>query len=350
MSDDITERQLAELGWREEFFTQLTSDEWGRSVVARVVAEHRAHLEVVTAAGTERLSRPLWTRDDPTTVGDWVLIDRETRLLQRFLTRRSLFQRKAPGTARDAQLIAANVDTLFIVTSCNHDFNVARIERYLVLAAEANVTPVLVVTKVDEAEDPQAFRTAAEAIRAELPVCMLNALEAREADRLGRWCGFGETVALVGSSGVGKSTIVNSLLDRSIQRTSGIREDDSKGRHTTSARSMNRLAMGGWLIDTPGMREIQLFDAAEGVAKVFVEIADLARECKFSDCSHRSEPGCAVRRAIEEGLIDEGRLERYMKLEREQTYNSETLAERRSREKRFQKRVNVAVRSKRIKR
>jgi ribosome biogenesis GTPase len=199
--------------------------------------------------------------EDRPTVGDWLLIDRDSRSLVRILDRTSLFKRPAPGDERRLQLIAANVDTLFIVTSCNQDFNVARLERYLVLAGEVGVRPVVVLTKADLAPDPEHFLNAARELQPQLRVELINGRDRASVAGLAAYCGIGETVALVGSSGVGKSTLINSLRGSDTILTQAIRESDGKGLHTTTVREMHRLGFGpeggGWLVDTPGMRELR---------------------------------------------------------------------------------------------
>jgi ribosome biogenesis GTPase len=246
-------------------------------------------------------------------------------------------------------LIAANLDTLFVTSSCNADFNPARIERYLALAAQAGVVPVLVLTKADACAEPGDYlaRTAAFA-----PSLVAEALDARDpaaVARLAPWCGPGQTVAFVGSSGVGKSTLVNTLTGSALA-TRGIREDDAKGRHTTTARSLHPLPSGGWLIDTPGMRALRLYDAAEGVAAVFDDIAALAASCRFSDCSHDTEPGCAVLAAIDAGELAPERLSRWRKLGREDAHNTASIAEQRHAERTFGKVVRSAKQRARHKR
>ncbi|MFK7778616.1 MAG: ribosome small subunit-dependent GTPase A [Gimesia sp.] len=344
---DPLSETLQDLGWREKFAVQLSEEELHQIFVCRVTAEHRTHLDIELSTGPDRLKKPSWVQQTPITVGDWLTVDRETLQIKKLLDRNSVLKRKAPGTSRDIQLIAANVDTLFVVTSCNQDFNIARIERYLILAEEAQVTPIIVVTKIDECDNPVEYRQLAESIKPGLTVELVNALDDNTLEPLSIWCGRGKTVGLVGSSGVGKSTITNTLLEQSAQKTAGIRQDDDKGRHTTSVRSMHRLKAGGWLIDTPGMREIQIFDVDQGVESIYEDIVMLAAACRFSDCSHESEPGCQVQMAIADGRLTQDRLNRYHKIEREQKRNSENLAQRRSREKDFQSQVNKAQRNKR---
>jgi ribosome biogenesis GTPase len=326
---------LAALGWSNFFQAQLTEGDQDLLPV-RVLAVHRNALEVASPVFSGRIL-PLVDEDPETeaTVGDWVLIDPSTHAPRRVLERRSVFKRRAAGTARRVQLIAANVDTLLIVTSCNQDFNVARLERYLALAREAEVTPVIVITKADLAEDPAPYVRAAQKLMQGLLVETLDARDPEAAAVLAPWCAAGQTVALVGSSGVGKSTLVNTLTGTEALATAAIREDDSRGRHTTTGRAMHRLTGGGWLLDTPGMRELQLADVGEGIGDVFADIVAIAARCRFHDCRHEGEPGCAVEAAVADGTLDRERVARFAKLAAEDARNSEALHERRARERVF---------------
>ena len=338
---------LPELGWRNAFMQQLSVEELDKSLPVRVLAVHRASLAVV-GEGFEASIPPFFGEDEEerATVGDWMLIDRETHTPIRILDRNSLFKRRAAGEGRRVQLIAANVDTLFVVSSCNQDFNVARLERYLALAREADITPVVVLTKTDLAEDPTPYRAAAEGLMPGLFVELVNAKNPDDVARLMAWCQTGQTVAFVGSSGVGKSTLVNTMSGGDQIATQGIREDDAKGRHTTTHREMHRLAAGGWLMDTPGMRELQMTDVAAGIDEVFSDLSELAQTCKFNDCAHETEPGCAVQAAISEGRIDADRLRRWKKLSAEEAFNAASLAERRAKAKGFAKKVREITSSK----
>jgi ribosome biogenesis GTPase len=262
------------------------------------------------------------------------LLDPDGRRPRRLLARISLFQRRAPGTDRSLQPSAANVDTLFIMSSCNQDFSLARLERYLALAREARVMPVVVLTKPDLAGSPQDYVRAAVRLMPGLLVESVDPRSPESAACLSVWCVSGQTVALVGSSGVGKSTLVNTLAGATLA-TSGIREHDGTGRHTTTGRALYRLPAGGWLLDTPGMRELQLADAARGLHDVFADIVELAAFCRFADCSHGGEPGCAVAAAVAAGSLDPARLERWKKLAAEDAFNSATLRERRASERAF---------------
>jgi len=310
------------------------TDEDAPFAPVRVVTVHRDALEVAGPAFDGRLASPSAGDADAATVGDWLLIDPHTRRIERFLERRTVFKRKGAGTQHRVQLIAANVDTLLLITSANQDFNLARLERYLALALDAEVTPVLVITKADLV-DATPFIARARRSMPALAVKAVDAREPEEATRLAPWFGRGQTVALLGSSGVGKSTLLNTLAGRALQSTQATRSDDDRGRHTTTARSLHRLPGGAWMLDTPGMRELQLFDVADGIDEVFADLASLAAACRFSDCTHAAEPGCAIRTAMESGAIDAERLSRYEKLRREEARNSETIAEARARAKAF---------------
>lgn len=339
---------LADFGWSTHFQSQLALDELQTLAPARVVTVHRNGLDVAHPDFACRIP-PLSVADDEeaqATIGDWLLVDPASRMPKRLLARKSVFKRKAAGTGHRFQLIAANVDTLFIVTSCNQDFNVARLERYLALAREAEVMPVVLITKADLAADPGAYVAKAARLMSGLLVESLDARAADEVQRLAPWCGRGQTVAFVGSSGVGKSTLVNTLTSNAAQATFEIREDDAHGRHTTTGRSLHRLAVGGWLLDTPGMRELQLADAEAGIEEVFADVVALAKRCRFADCRHESEPGCAVNAAIGDGSLDPDRVHRFEKLAAEDARNSEAIWKRRARERGFGRMVKGIMKAK----
>ena len=329
---------LAQLGWTPFFDRQVSEEQRQGCLPVRVMSVHRGRVsvlgETVEASIASTVSHPRNAEDRPT-VGDWLLIDCETHHLVHILDRSSLFKRPAPGDDRRVQLIAANIDTLFIVTSCDQDFNIARLERYLVLTQEVGVYPVVVLTKVDLTATPARFVEATRALQAELQVELVDGRDTASAERLTQYCGLGQTVALVGSSGVGKSTLVNTLKGSDSILTQPVREDDGKGRHTTTVREMHRLAAGpnggGWLVDTPGMRELQMSEVAAGVAEVFDDVTMTALECRFANCTHADEPGCAIQAAMAQGDLDPARLERWRKLAQEDAENSGPAAVRRSR-------------------
>ena len=290
MTDSL--ERLAELGWSNHFAAQIAEHDLATLLPARVLAVHRNGLEVA-APGFEGRVPPIHTEadEDQATVGDFVLLDATSHLPRRRLARKSLFKRKAAGTGRRIQLIAANVDTLLVVSSCNRDFNVARLERYLALAREAEVMPMVVLTKADLVDDPHGYVTAASRL---LPSLFVECLDARDFDatsRLAPWCGLGQTVALVGSSGVGKSTLVNTLAGEGRQSVAGIREDDAHGRHTTTGRSMHRLDAGGWLIDTPACAgSCSSPTSKSGIADVFADVAEVPPAAASPTAGMRANP------------------------------------------------------------
>lgn len=319
---------LAELGWTQEFMRQMSLEEIGLMTPARVTSVHRNRLEVLGADGPMALIVPSEASTGDYAVGDWVLA--QGGIAQRALDRRSLLARKMAGTGIGRQLIAANLDTMLIVSSCNADFNAGRLERYLVLAAQSEIEPVIVLTKADACPDPDPYVTAARALSRGLAVVAVDARNDTVRGDLAEWCRKGKTVALLGSSGVGKSTLANALTGAAAGQgleTQAIREDDAKGRHTTTARYLLAMQGGGWLIDTPGVRELQLTDVGDGIDALFDDLSDLAGQCRFNNCSHETEPGCAIQAALQAGVIDETRLRRWEKLKREDAHNSRTIHE-----------------------
>ena len=325
---------LQTLGWQPHFAQQISMDELAERPPVRIVEVHRNALHVIG----DGIDETIPFRQD-VTVGDWMMLDRGHPPSSRVLDRKSLVKRRAPGTDRQVQLIAANIDTAFVVSSCNQDFNIARLERYIALAFEAGITPVIVLTKSDLIDDPQAYVDQARAISGLVPVVTLDARGDEPGAKLAPWCKPGQTVAFLGSSGVGKSTLTNALAGTQSIETRAIREDDAKGRHTTTRRQLHRVPAGCLVLDTPGMRELQLTGAASGIDDVFADLYDLSTRCRFNDCRHETEPGCAVLGAIERGEIDPARLRRWRKLMAEDAFNSASLAERRTRDKAFGKMV-----------
>jgi len=303
------------LGWTDFFADQVKPTE-ADLLPRRVASVHRARIEAIDVTGSVKLELPSDANTADFAVGDWVLADPQSEMLVRRLDRKSVFQRR-PEVGRSRQLVAANIDTLLIVTSCNADFNIGRLERYLIMANQAGSKAVIVLTKADTADDVDLYQSQAEALQRDLPVVALNGRSADARALLSSWCGAGQTVALVGSSGVGKSTLVNTLTELgsdSQQKTGAIRDYDAQGRHTTTARSLHAIPGGGWVIDTPGIRTLFVSDVTDGIDTLFADITELAPLCRFRDCTHAHEPGCAVQAAVKSGDLAADRLERWRSL------------------------------------
>lgn len=341
---------LHQLGWRSDYARHLTIDDFETSYPARVVGVHRNGLTVLSSHGTTQVTLPphrAISAETAITVGDWVMIELEADRVLRLIERQSLIARVAAGGEHRLQSIAANLDTLFIVTSCNDDFNPSRLERYLALAFEAAVTPVVVLTKADTCDDTERYVMDAQQIAPGVIVLSINATDPLSVAQLNPWLESGQTVALIGSSGVGKSTLTNGLVGQTMQLTAGIREDDARGRHTTTAREMYALASGTWIIDTPGMRELRIGAANSGVSTVFDDIETLTAQCRFSDCHHESDEGCAIVHAITQGQLDSRRFANYLKLQREAAHATLTARERHEKNRQFGAMSRNAMRAKR---
>ncbi len=338
---------MIELGWVPFFQQQLTLGELETGLPGRVMGVERSGVTVAYAGGEREI--PLggrWFQLDAEarpTIGDWVLLNTEGTQIERLLERKSVLKRVHAGTTSEIQLLAANVDTMFVVTSCDEDFNLSRIERYLTLVLDGSIQPVVVLTKRDLVETPEQLVEQVHELRTGLIVELVNALDRSTLEGLNVWCGQGQTIALLGSSGVGKSTLVNTLTGSQVQITSSVREGDSKGRHTTTSRSLHLLPQGGLLLDSPGMRELQIADVGSGVSVLFDDIEELFSRCRFSNCAHEQEPGCAVRAAIEAGDLDARRFNSYLKLKREEVHASESIAERHARSRNFSKQVRQVI-------
>jgi ribosome biogenesis GTPase len=340
----------ADWGWDERWALAFEPYALAGLEAARVVAQHRGSWLIVGRAGelpaapSGRLRHTALEGDLPA-VGDWVAYSPSPHggdgRIEAVLPRRSLFRRRAAGSQIGAQLIAANVDTLFVATSLNGDLNPRRLERYVAMGHDAGVEPVFLLTTRDLVDDGDAV---AARLAAELGVIAiaLSSVTGDGVAALEPWFKPGRTLAVVGSSGVGKSTLLNRLAGQLLMTTREIREDDARGRHTTTHRELFKLPGGPLMVDTPGMRELGLWDADEGVEAAFADIAEFAERCRFADCRHDREPGCAVREAIAEGRIDERRLRSYRKLSAE-VGNLPPAALRRERGKQFAKVVKNAA-------
>ena len=326
------------------FFTQqLANTDSPDTRLGRVTSVQRSNITVFCAEGSQSVQlSPTLQQSPPVdrpTVGDWIVMDETLTRIEKVLERKSLFKRIGAGSSTSFQPIAANIDTLFIVTSCNEEFKESRLERYLALCNEAGAMPVIVLTKTDLTDDTDSYISRARSVQAGVPVETANALDPTSLDGVRAWIDNSSTVALVGSSGVGKSTLLNALAGTSLAGTKEIREQDKKGRHTTTHRELHRLPSGGLLVDVPGMRELRVAEVDHSLGVVFEDIEVLAKQCQFADCKHQAEPGCAVLQAIEQGMLDERRLRSYQKLRRENDLASATLAEKRARERSFGKMV-----------
>lgn len=296
-------------------------------IPARVCREHRGIYVVMTESREclAEVSGRFWhstgTRSDFPAVGDWVALsvpDELSRcMIHAVLPRHSAFVRKAAGSLSEEQIVAANIDTVFLVSGLDHDFNPRRIERYVTLAYESGAEPVIILNKADLAEDLEQARLATEGVAYGIPILSVSATNDMGLESMWAYLQPGATVALLGSSGVGKSSIVNALLGREALKTAAVREDDSHGRHTTTYRQLIPLPNGSVLIDTPGMRELQLIASGDAINSSFDEIAVLAASCRFRDCSHTEEPECAVQAALAAGELDRERYESYLCLRKE---------------------------------
>jgi ribosome biogenesis GTPase / thiamine phosphate phosphatase len=305
---------LGELGWNDELADNL---EPGR-VPGRIAAAHRGAFDVWTEAGSVRSRLPGRAMHEglDVGVGDWVGLG--DGLIRHVLPRRSAIMRAAAGLTSDAQTLAANVDVAFVVSSLGPDLEPRRIERYLVTIWESGATPEIVLTKADRLDDPWELAAEVEAVAVGVPVHVVSAVTGEGCDELRTRIAPGATSVLLGSSGVGKSTLVNLWLGEEIMATKETREDDDEGRHTTTVRQLLLLPGGGLVIDTPGLRELQLWDVGTaGLDATFADVEELAAECRFNDCSHVHEPGCAVLGAVESGELPAERLASWRKLQRE---------------------------------
>jgi len=317
---------LEALGWTPRFAAAFDTLSEPGTRPARVVREDRERYRVRNEAGERsaelagRMRHGVRNRLDLPAVGDWVAVrdgGGGSDVVVALLPRATAFVRKVAGETTEEQIVAANVDTVFVVMGLDDNFNVRRIERYLTAAWESGAMPVVVLNKSDLADDPEGAVAEVESVAAGAEVVAVSAIGAGTPEALARWLVPGRTVALLGSSGVGKSTLVNALLGAARMETGEVREADSRGRHTTTHRELVVLPGGSLLIDTPGMRELQLWGDEDAASATFPEIVALAEQCRFGDCRHETEPGCAVRGALEDGTLDEARFESWRKLQRE---------------------------------
>lgn len=329
---------IEQLGWNEFFDRHFERFRIEGFTPARITTEHRQFYLVycehgeLTASVSGRMLHQAQSRAELPTVGDWVAVsfrpDERKATIHALLTRKSSFSRKAVqaggpkyGDGRtEEQVLAANMDVVFLVSGLDGDFNPRRIERYLTAAWDSGANPIIVLNKADVCPDLAGYVQEVETLNPGVPVHPTSAVNSNGLETLRQYVPWGSTAAFLGSSGVGKSTIINKLIGEERLDTGGVRLDDSRGRHTTTRRELILLPEGGLLIDTPGMREIQMWGDESGIAATFSDIQQLVMQCRFSDCKHETEPGCMVRTALDEGSLDSKRYESYLKLQKEQLH------------------------------
>jgi ribosome biogenesis GTPase / thiamine phosphate phosphatase len=325
-----TKLNLKLMGMNERVEKEFTSYKEQGYTLGRVALEHKRMYRVWTENGeplcevSGKFSFMASGREDYPAVGDWVVLQERVNenrgTIHTILPRSSKFSRKSAGLVTEEQIVAANVDTIFLVNSLNDDLNLRRIERYLLLTWESGANPVIILSKADLCHDIAEKILEVETVALGVPIIVISALESKGIENLQDYLQPGKTVALLGSSGVGKSTISNILLGIDKQIVQEIRSGDDKGKHTTTHREMILLPNGSILIDTPGMRELQLWESSDGVSESFSDIESLTETCRFRDCKHEKEPGCAVHLAIENGELSIERLTSYKKLLKELAY------------------------------
>ena len=349
---------LAALGWSPRLEAAFEPYRSRGMEPARVSLEHTHIYRVLGERGellarvAGRLRHRAGARTDYPAVGDWVAVEPDAHggdaRIHAVLPRTSRFSRRAAGDVTEEQIVAANIDTVFLVAGLDGDFNPRRLERYLLVAKESGASPVIVLNKADLSDDPPARVAEVQASAADVPVHAVSCRLPETLHPLRTYLQTGRTAALLGSSGAGKSTIVNRLIGHDLLRTRDVRESDSRGRHTSTSREMVLLPEGGILIDTPGMRELQLWDTGESLAGTFGDIQTLAEGCRFRDCGHRGEPGCAVAAAIESGGLDPVRLASFRKLQDEQAFQTRQQDERARIEEKRRGRVGARALRKRL--
>ncbi|MGI0485867.1 ribosome small subunit-dependent GTPase A [Pantanalinema rosaneae CENA516] len=321
---------LEQFGWSDRHAHSFANYQQQGFKAGRVAIEYRNSYLLYTEEGeqaaevTGKFRHQAAGIQDFPAVGDWVVIQpRSTEqkvMIHAILPRISKFSRKVAGSTTEEQLIATNVDTVFLVSGLDNDFNLRRIERYLVLAWESGATPVIVLNKADLCLDLEQRLVEVETIALGVPVITLSATHRQGIEQLQSYLQPGQTIALLGSSGVGKSTLVNLLKGEPIQAVQAVREGDDRGKHTTTHRQLIPLPSSALMIDTPGMRELQIWSGTEALPETFTDIETLAQQCRFRNCQHEQEPDCAVQQALTDGQLDLGRFLNYQKLQRELHY------------------------------
>lgn len=316
------------LGWSSKFQEHYEPFRERGYTAGRVTKEHRQLYDVASANGemlaelAGKLRYEAVERADLPAVGDWVVMKEEgdRAIIHAILPRTSKFSRNVAGTVTEEQIVAANIDTVLIVMAMNQDFNLRRLERYLLLVWESGANPVIVLSKMDLSGDPEGLIASVEAVAPGVPIHAISAIHAEGLQALAPYLVQGRTLAAIGSSGVGKSTLINALSGKEQQRVNDIREGDGRGKHTTTHRELIVLPQGGIIVDTPGMRELQLNASEEGAGAAFEDIIRLGEACRYRDCKHQREPGCAIQAAMASGELDFRRYANYVKLEKELAY------------------------------
>lgn len=346
---------LKTLGWNPHFEKEFEPYRDQGYTAARVALEYQglyrvfAESDEMLAEVSGKVRYEANERADFPAVGDWLAITRvpneKKATIHHILPRTSKFSRKVAGETSEEQIVATNVDTVFLVFGLDQNYNLRRIERYLVLAFDSGARPVIILSKADLCDGVEERISEVEKIALGTSIHAISAKKEEGLEPLDQYFGEGVTVAFLGSSGVGKSTLINRLLKEERQKVQEVREEDSKGRHTTTHRELIVLPRGGLLIDTPGMRELQLWDAGDGFTDSFSDIEELAAQCRFGDCAHTNEPGCAVKAALADGTIKANRLENYRKIQKERDFLNTRLDTRaqlnkKARDKKIHKAMN----------
>jgi ribosome biogenesis GTPase len=350
-----TYNNIENLGFDTWFLDAVAPESLNRFEIARVVAVHKDSYTISdgeTDVLAELVGKIIFSATSPVdypAVGDWVLAnfyDENTfAIIHEILPRKSLLKRKTPGKKVDFQLIAANIDVAFIVQSLNENFNLRRLERYLVMVNESNIQPIVLLSKSDliAPEDITNRISDIQKVMPNLQIIPFSNANESGLDSVREAMQKGLTYCLVGSSGVGKTTLLNNLIGESIYKTKTVSKKESKGRHATTHRQLTKLDSGSMIVDTPGMRELGIFSVDTGIEETFSEIMALAEKCQFNDCTHFGEKGCAVLDAVEKGQLSAERYQNYMKMTKETTYNEMSYLEKRKKDKQFAKHVKSVM-------
>lgn len=349
---------LIDYGWNQALRTQAETNFDSGSAIGRVISEYKGQYKIVTERGdylaevSGKLRHEALGREDFPAVGDWISVDERPAdgraTIRQILPRFSKFSRNIAGQTTEEQIVAANMNTVFLVMALNHDFNVRRLERYLTMAWDSGANPVVVLSKADLCDVIDEKVHEVEEVAFGVPILTVSAIADMGKAKFAPWLGRGQTVVFLGSSGAGKSTLTNWLYGKDLLAVKEIREDDDRGRHTTTNRELIVLPSGGAVIDTPGMRELQLWTASDAsVGQSFADIETLAASCRFRDCTHSGEPGCAVQAALADGRLEQGRFDSYVKLQRELAFlKRKTDKQAMLKEKNLWKQRHMAMRKK----